>query len=142
MASASFPHHFTSCLNFLMTFPMPLRLSPIPFRVGTDICSIPRIQKAITRPNDGDPQKPLRRFLKKLLTEHERQYFWKRFGSGAPFTNVERASQFLAGRYVYAILWSIQFVAAHLTGKGSPQRKPVVKHALIYTTNHGASSGL
>ncbi|PZD29667.1 hypothetical protein A1F97_10287, partial [Pyrenophora tritici-repentis] len=76
---------------------MPLRPFPIPFKVGTDICYVPRIRKFITQPSNGEPQRPLRRLLRKLLTEHERRYFWQRFGSGAPFNSIERVSQFLAG---------------------------------------------
>ncbi|KAA8622835.1 4-phosphopantetheinyl transferase superfamily protein [Pyrenophora tritici-repentis] len=78
---------------------MPLRPFPIPFKVGTDICYVPRIRKFITQPSNGEPQRPLRRLLRKLLTEHERRYFWQRFGSGAPFNSIERVSQFLAGRF-------------------------------------------
>ncbi|RMZ66158.1 holo-acyl-carrier- synthase [Pyrenophora seminiperda CCB06] len=78
---------------------MPLRLFPVPLRVGTDICSIPRIRKAITRLNSTETQRPLRRLLAKLLTEHERQYFWNRFGSDAPLSNVDAVSKFLAGRF-------------------------------------------
>ncbi|KAK1909791.1 hypothetical protein P3342_007963 [Pyrenophora teres f. teres] len=77
---------------------MPLRPFPIPFKVGTDICYVPRIRKFITQPSHGEPQRPVRRLLRKLLTEHERQYFWQRFGRRAPFDSIERVSQFLAGR--------------------------------------------
>ncbi|CAE7175428.1 hypothetical protein PTNB85_03390 [Pyrenophora teres f. teres] len=96
---------------------MPLRPFPIPFKVGTDICYVPRIRKFITQPSHGEPQRPVRRLLRKLLTEHERQYFWQRFGRRAPFDSIERVSQFLAG--------------SSPDLKGSPQRKPVAKHALI-----------
>ncbi|RMZ73406.1 Holo-[acyl carrier ] synthase [Pyrenophora seminiperda CCB06] len=93
-----FAPHSTYCIKRLKST-MPLRPFPFLFRVGTDICHVPRIREAITRQNKASPQRPLRQFLKTLLTEHEQQYFWKRFGSEAPFTNVDGVSQFLAGRF-------------------------------------------
>jgi holo-[acyl-carrier protein] synthase len=77
---------------------MPLRPFPLPLRVGTDICSIARVQKLLT-PKSRAPPSPLDRFLPKLLTWPERQLFWERFADTEnAHNNLETVSQFLAGR--------------------------------------------
>ncbi|USP74676.1 hypothetical protein yc1106_01950 [Curvularia clavata] len=79
---------------------MPPRAFPFPFRVGTDICSVSRIQGVITRRNDGDALRPLRQFLKRILTDHEQQYFWQRFAPAEDIlTKTDAVSAFLAGRF-------------------------------------------
>ncbi|PVI04533.1 hypothetical protein DM02DRAFT_585818 [Periconia macrospinosa] len=78
---------------------MPPRPFPLPLRVGTDICSISRIRK-ILAPAEGTTIPRLERFLPKLLTWPERQYFGNRFGSHEPSSNHALAiAQFIAGRY-------------------------------------------
>ncbi|RAR01866.1 hypothetical protein DDE82_006204 [Stemphylium lycopersici] len=79
---------------------MPPRPFPFPFRVGTDICNVSRLRGVITRRYDGDPTLPLRQFLKRVFTDHERQYFWKRFGPTEDvLAKTEAISAFLAGRF-------------------------------------------
>jgi holo-[acyl-carrier protein] synthase len=78
---------------------MPLRPFPFPFRVGTDICNVSRLRTIITRRSDNEPLRPLRQYLRRVLTDHERQYFWKRFGpEEAVLGKMDAVSQFLAGR--------------------------------------------
>ncbi|KAF1960515.1 hypothetical protein CC80DRAFT_500826 [Byssothecium circinans] len=78
---------------------MPPRAFPLSLRVGTDICSIKRI-RGILQISKNSSARRLDRFLPKLLTWPERQYFWNRFQSG-PSTDDDIAaiSQFLAGRW-------------------------------------------
>jgi holo-[acyl-carrier protein] synthase len=79
---------------------MPLRPFPFPLRVGTDICSIARIRKLLTPKIEGTTP-PLVRFLPKLLTWPERQYFWHRFlGAENAQNELDAVSHYLAGRYV------------------------------------------
>jgi holo-[acyl-carrier protein] synthase len=47
--------------------------------------------------------------LRRVLTDHERQYFWNRFGPEETISKkIDSVSQFLAGRYVYIIpqIWA------------------------------------
>ncbi|KAH6872439.1 hypothetical protein BKA58DRAFT_145730 [Alternaria rosae] len=81
---------------------MPPRAFPLPFRVGTDICNVPRVRSIITprTGGDGEPLRPLRHYLKRVFTEHERQYFWNRFGpEESVLEKVDVISKFLAGRF-------------------------------------------
>lgn len=78
---------------------MPPRPFPFPLRVGTDICSIARLHQILT-PKPKSEVLPLQRFLPKLLTWPERQYFWGRFKSpDYAYQNLSSVTQFLAGRY-------------------------------------------
>ncbi|CAI6337529.1 unnamed protein product [Periconia digitata] len=77
---------------------MPPRPFPFPFRVGTDICNISRIRKIIA-PTDLRTTTRLERFLPKLLTWPERQYFWNRFGTEPSPKHADAIAQFLAGRW-------------------------------------------
>jgi holo-[acyl-carrier protein] synthase len=84
---------------------MPPRPFPFSFRVGTDICNVARLRAIITRRNDNEPLYPLRQFVNRVLTDPERQYFWKRFAPEEEvLTKADAVSQFLAGRYVYTVL--------------------------------------
>ncbi|KAF2637478.1 hypothetical protein P280DRAFT_433251 [Massarina eburnea CBS 473.64] len=77
---------------------MPPRPFPFPLRVGTDICSIKRIQTLLC--SHQSPQRRLERFLPKLLTWPERQYFRSRFPSShLRDNNLNGVSVFLAGRW-------------------------------------------
>jgi holo-[acyl-carrier protein] synthase len=45
--------------------------------------------------------RPLHQYLRRVLTDHERQYFWNRFGpEEAILGKTDAVVQFLAGRYV------------------------------------------
>ncbi|KAL6710897.1 hypothetical protein ACN47E_006772 [Coniothyrium glycines] len=79
---------------------MPLRPFPYPFRVGTDICHIPRIRSLITRGKSDDSSQMLDRFLKRVLTGPERDYFHARFETGVKKTlQYDTIARFLAGRF-------------------------------------------
>ncbi|KAF2731663.1 hypothetical protein EJ04DRAFT_498305 [Polyplosphaeria fusca] len=82
---------------------MPLHNFPFPFKVGTDICSIPRIRRILRRGigKSDNETRPLSQFLSKLLTWPERVYFHDRFGDNqTAFKDIDRVSEFLAGRYI------------------------------------------
>jgi phosphopantetheinyl transferase (holo-ACP synthase) len=80
---------------------MSPRPFPFPLRVGTDLCSVPRLRSLITKAQNGNKGPPLNAFLHKILTHPERSYFRERFGNNeAVFRNVDNVAQFLAGRYV------------------------------------------
>lgn len=82
---------------------MPPRAFPYPFKLGIDICHIPRVKSILLRNVDkGEKQtRPLSRFLSKVLTWPERQYFWDRFKDhDAAYKDISKVSQYLAGRYV------------------------------------------
>jgi holo-[acyl-carrier protein] synthase len=90
---------------------MPPRPFPFSYRLGNDICSIGRIHDLIN-PKTVDASSPagtpLKRFVSKLLTWPEQQYFYKRFQmveeglkDFQPRRNIPQlktASQYLAGR--------------------------------------------
>lgn len=85
---------------------MPPRPFPLPFRIGNDICSIKRVH-AIIEPRPGDlsspARPPLKRFISKLLTWPERNYFYKRFPCykdvvGEDLQALTKVSYYLAGR--------------------------------------------
>ncbi|KAG9191863.1 holo-[acyl-carrier protein] synthase [Alternaria panax] len=79
---------------------MPLRPFPYPFQVGTDICNVSRLRAVLTRDYGGEPLRPLHQYLRRVLTDHERQYFWNRFGpEEAIAKKMASVSQFLAGRF-------------------------------------------
>ncbi|KAI4643576.1 hypothetical protein J4E93_006586 [Alternaria ventricosa] len=81
---------------------MPPRPFPFPFRVGTDICNVQRVRSIITprAGSEGEPLRPLRHYLKRVFTEHERQYFWNRFGpEESVLEKADVISKFLAGRF-------------------------------------------
>ncbi|CAG5145107.1 uncharacterized protein ALTATR162_LOCUS1654 [Alternaria atra] len=79
---------------------MPLRPFPFPFRVGTDVCNISRLRAVLTRHYGGEPLRPLHQYLRRVLTDHERQYFWNRFGPEETISKkIDSVSQFLAGRF-------------------------------------------
>jgi hypothetical protein len=89
---------------YTKTSSMPPRPFPFPFRVGTDICSVARVRAIITRHNEGGPLHPLRHFMKRVLTDPERRYFWDRFANTSHaeiLTQASAVSTFLAGRCVY-----------------------------------------
>jgi hypothetical protein len=77
---------------------MPLRPFPIPLRIGADICSIGRIRRLLRPGQQKVP--PLHRFLPKLLTWPEQQYFWSRFNyTDVAHDSLNKIAQYLAGRY-------------------------------------------
>ncbi|KAF2714170.1 hypothetical protein K504DRAFT_473288 [Pleomassaria siparia CBS 279.74] len=81
---------------------MSPRAFPFPLRVGTDLCHISRI-RALLQKNIGQQTrqtKTLSRFLSKLLTWPERQYFWERFEDhDYVCSNIDTVAQYLAGRW-------------------------------------------
>jgi hypothetical protein len=83
---------------------------------------------------------PLHRFMKRVLTEPERLYFWDRFAHSTPKEDVlNRAntiSEFLAGRYVHC---TCSQPTTYKT-EGSLQKKPAAKHAITWDLTRGASS--
>ncbi|KAF2242920.1 hypothetical protein BU26DRAFT_523914 [Trematosphaeria pertusa] len=82
---------------------MPPRPFPFALRVGTDICSIARVQKLMTAPSRHFPQRKgwhLHRFLARLLTWPERQYFWERYkDTDNVLSELHAVAPFLAGRW-------------------------------------------
>jgi hypothetical protein len=111
------------------TFSMPPRPFPHAFRVGTDICNVPRVQRLLVREHKG--RLFLHRFLHRVLTEPERNYFWERFGPPDSIrSRIDDASQYLAGRHVVPLL--LKGIAD--INQGSQQRKPCAKHATIFKT--------
>ncbi|KAF7682128.1 hypothetical protein GT037_001104 [Alternaria burnsii] len=79
---------------------MPLRPFPYPFRVGTDICHVLRLRAVLMRHHRGEPLRPLHQYLRRVLTDHERQYFWNRFGPEETISKrMDSVSKFLAGRF-------------------------------------------
>ncbi|KAJ9635857.1 hypothetical protein H2201_000148 [Coniosporium apollinis] len=90
---------------------MPLRPFPHPFRVGTDICHIPRIRQIITRETHRTPDSPptptsLFRLLNHVLTAPEQRQFWRRWKcSDDIFTGknknlrIGEVARWLAGRW-------------------------------------------
>ncbi|KAF2019301.1 hypothetical protein BU24DRAFT_458991 [Aaosphaeria arxii CBS 175.79] len=84
---------------------MPPRPFPYPLKIGTDICSIQRIQSILTanvrRECEGSKSRePLKRFLSKIFTYPECQFFYDRFGPvEAAYNNIGQVSQYLAGRW-------------------------------------------
>lgn len=80
---------------------MPPRPFPYHLRLGIDICYIPRIKAILTRnvEKGAKDAQSLSRFLSKVLTWPERQYFWDRFkDTEAAYRDINNVSQYLAGR--------------------------------------------
>ncbi|KAF9734737.1 hypothetical protein PMIN06_010478 [Paraphaeosphaeria minitans] len=86
---------------------MPPRPFPLSFRIGNDICSINRIHD-ILKPKTGDSSSslkgpPFKRFISKLLTWPERNYFYTRFpyykDVGEDTQILRNVSYYLAGRW-------------------------------------------
>ncbi|KAJ4359127.1 hypothetical protein N0V95_002451 [Ascochyta clinopodiicola] len=77
---------------------MPPRPFPIPLRVGTDLCSVPRIRSLLTQKPYTNKGPALKAFLSKILTHPERAYFRGRFGDDeSVFRNTDNVARFLAG---------------------------------------------
>lgn len=87
------------------TSPMPPRPFPYPLRIGTDICNVARLRSLIIRHKEDDSLRVLTRFLNRIFTLPEREYFWSRFGHAeGVLTKLDAASQFLAGRFVICLI--------------------------------------
>ncbi|KAF2002246.1 hypothetical protein P154DRAFT_462745 [Amniculicola lignicola CBS 123094] len=79
---------------------MPPKSFPYPFKVGIDICRIPRIKSIISQPYATPQHQALPRFLCKLLTWPEQQFFWHRFGSHEKvMKDIDKVCEYLAGRW-------------------------------------------
>lgn len=90
---------------------MPLRPFPYPFRVGIDICHIPRIRQIVTRDTLRAPDSPptptsFFRLLNHVLTAPEQHQFWRRWKcSDEIFTGksknlkIGEVARWLAGRW-------------------------------------------
>lgn len=120
------PSHFTYVTQIIILISslpisiMPPRPLPIQLRVGTDICQITRIRKAVfrevptekekeqrtyTRPVNLSHKARLELFMNKLFNHRERTRFWLHF----PKFNVDdergarrrRVVEYLSGRYVF-----------------------------------------
>ncbi|KAF2748800.1 hypothetical protein M011DRAFT_476175 [Sporormia fimetaria CBS 119925] len=79
---------------------MPPQPFPVALRLGIDTCYIPRVQALLSKYPSGQLKEP--RFLSKLLTWPERQYFLHRFGDAGLAAETEKLNkmgQFLAGRW-------------------------------------------
>jgi phosphopantetheinyl transferase (holo-ACP synthase) len=89
---------------------MPLRPFPLPYRIGTDICHVPRIRRTLLKPHKGDaaqkPAVPFRLndeeylfnhgFLRRLLTKLELS---RLLTEVLPNTaSIDHAARHLAGR--------------------------------------------
>jgi hypothetical protein len=106
------------------TSSMPLRPFPYALRVGTDICNVTRIRNIVSREVDGRPF--LHKFMRRILTDPERTYFWDRFGPRHEVhTRLDDVAQFLAGRFVDTVIkWHDPNTRTDLRRK-----KPFAKHA-------------
>lgn len=85
---------------------MPPRPFPFPFRVGNDICNTQRIYNIVFKGTaaPSSERSSLNRFVPKLLTWPEQQYFYHRFrkrleGYGSELDeDRKKIAAFLAGR--------------------------------------------
>ncbi|KAF2423777.1 hypothetical protein EJ08DRAFT_700894 [Tothia fuscella] len=85
---------------------MPIRPFPSPYRIGTDICHIPRIHNIITKGEllpITNSQTALQfnsnfgHFLRRLLTPYERRIFWAQ--SIRSKRDIRQVAEHLAGRW-------------------------------------------
>ncbi|KAF2824339.1 hypothetical protein CC86DRAFT_296553 [Ophiobolus disseminans] len=81
---------------------MTLRPFPFALRVGTDICNVSRLRQLLLKQRRNQPF--LFKFVKRVLTEPERAYFWHRFGpQHEVLSKVDAVAEYISGRYVATI---------------------------------------
>ncbi|KAF2201548.1 hypothetical protein GQ43DRAFT_394007 [Delitschia confertaspora ATCC 74209] len=86
---------------------MPPRPFPYSLRLGTDLCSVRHIKNVLTGKDEAASKAKLGRLLRRIFTTPETQLFEARFGrleSGESLAQMERVTEFLAGRYYRKIV--------------------------------------